>query len=643
MKVVIPIVDLQNSWDLTSGVKSLRFLTCGESINPFYEIANVALTDDPQMIMSMSPSSTPSVRVTAPPSEATHRWYNQDWFPLLDRLDPNFKVSANNEWPPNVKDGDSILIPYGVQLVYSSNQQMSAKLNYLVVEGTLIITPNNQEDLSLTTSTLLVEEGATLVIESTSTHSVEVKFDGSIDKERDPTEMMNGLISLGGLVKIKGEPVCSKMETILMAVEGDFSFIVKGQNALQCWKVGDELYLPDTQAGLDASHWGFVPHNYNPGVSQLESVSILDMVPSGDDTLIFLESPLLYSHMEGSHAAFITRSVTLRTADESTSRGHILHTGYGSFDMYNTMIQQMGRSTINEFNSAVIVDSGVKFEDGLAKMVTVSHGINQIARYALHAHHSLVPMEFIGNVVLDSPRFGIVAHNSRVTIHDNVVIAAAGTGILLEDGTETGNVTQNLVIGNGGGSGSDGRFTPSEGTDVGHGGFGIWSRTIYSTIEHNFVEGVYGQSAYAFFLHINFMNDRQVPNIAGTPEELIGKTRPEVESDYDDQLTLQTFGSFAFNNAFGSWRSALDVKYSFGTSVPGGHLFNDFNVVALASTGVALSFSWAAMSTVEFGSFLASYSNNEIVGVKCFESGIIYYDDYILDNVAHLQEGCNTA
>ena len=123
-------------------------------------------------------------------------------------------------------------------------------------------------------------------------------------------------------MKIKEEPVCSKMETILMAVEGDILSIVKDQIALQCWKIGDELYLPDTQAGLDASHWGFVPHNYNPGVSQLESVSILDMVPSGDGTLIFLES--LYSHMEGSHTPFIIRFVTLRTADEWTNRGHIL-------------------------------------------------------------------------------------------------------------------------------------------------------------------------------------------------------------------------------------------------------------------------------------------------------------------------------
>ena len=363
-KVVIPLGDLQNSWDLKSGVKSLRFLTCGESLHPIYQIADLRITDYPPVITTMAPSSTPSVRVTSPPSEATHRWYNQDWFPLLDLSDPNFKAVDNNEFPANINDGDSIMIPSGSQVLYSSGQQLSAKLNYLVIEGTLIISPQ-EENISLTSSTILVEEGATLIIESTPTHSVEIQFDGCINKESDPTEMMNGLVSLGGYVRIEGEPVCSKMETILVAIQGESSITVKNQIALQCWKVGEQLYLPDTQVGLDTSHWGF-PDNYDPAVSQLESVTILEIMATGDDTLIILENPLLHSHLEGAHAAFVTRSIVLRTSDESTDRGHILHTGHGSFDVYNTMIKKMGRSTIDEFDSAVILDSGVNFENGLA-------------------------------------------------------------------------------------------------------------------------------------------------------------------------------------------------------------------------------------------------------------------------------------
>jgi len=48
-------------------------------------------------------------------------------------------------------------------------------------------------------------------------------------------------------------------------------------------------------------------------------------------------------------------------------------------------------------------------------------------------------------------------------------VAVEGTGILLEDGTETGDVKNNYIVGDGSGSGeSDSqRFTPSQGTEFG--------------------------------------------------------------------------------------------------------------------------------------------------------------------------------
>lgn len=638
-KVVIPTVDLQNvSWDLASGVKSLRFLSCSQSQNPLYHVTDVRFTDSPPEVTTMAPSSAPSIRVTELPSEATHRWYNQDWFPIIDVSGSNFHSSGASEWPSDLNENDSVVIPVGSNVSVSSSASISTPIDYLVVRGTLIIATDN-EDLVLQVGTIVVEEGATLIISSENQHSIQIIFDGALDPTFDPTEMMNGLVSIGGNVLIKGRPVCSKMETISYANAGENIVVVDGLNALNCWSTGDEIVLPDTQEGLNATHWGFVPHDYNPSVSQEEYLKIASLRSVGDDTEITLEANLQHSHMAGAHTAYTTRSITFRTAADSVSRAHILHTGNGAFDVYNSRVEELGRSTVDEFDSTVLEDSGVQLGEGLAKMNVVSQGTNQIARYALHAHHSLVPMEFIGNVVLNSPRFGIVAHNSRVKISENVVIATAGTGILLEDGTETGEVTNNLVFGNGGGTGKDNRFTPSNGTDVGHGGFGIWSRTIYSPIEGNTVEGVFGQAAYAFFLHINFMKDRRVPDIEGTPDALIGKTRPEVESGLDDLLVLQTFGSFAQNNALGSWRSSLDVKYAFGTSVPGGHLFSDFNVVALSSSGAGVTFSWASSATIT-GSFDATASGNMIRGLSCFESGLVDYDGFSLNNVSEMNEGC---
>lgn len=72
---------------------------------------------------------------------------------------------------------------------------------------------------------------------------------------------------------------------------------------------------------------------------------------------------------------------------------------------------------------------------------------------------------------MGSPRNGFVAHNSRVQISNNVIVGADGSAIFLESGTETGVVENNFVVGTGGGTrgGDDGRFSSSNGTDMGAG------------------------------------------------------------------------------------------------------------------------------------------------------------------------------
>ena len=87
----------------------------------------------------------------------------------------------------------------------------------------------------------------------------------------------------------------------------------------------------------------------------------------------------------------------------------------------------------------------------------------------------------------------------------------------------------------------------------------------------------------------------------------------------------------ANNNALGSWRSSLDVKYAFGTSVREGHLFSNFKVIALAQSGAGATFSWASSATIN-GSFLAIDQNNVLRGVSCFESGILDYSEFTLVN-----------
>ena len=155
----------------------------------------------------MSPSSAPSVQVTAAPSEATHRFYNRDWWPVFDTFDSSFLVAENNLWPQVPGDASdyeySVLIPVGSVVTYAKVQS-STKFDKVVVEGTLLITNELYHDVSLTVSTLLVEPSGNLTITSNGPNSIEIIFHGTIDRINDPTETMNGLVSLGGNVLIEG-------------------------------------------------------------------------------------------------------------------------------------------------------------------------------------------------------------------------------------------------------------------------------------------------------------------------------------------------------------------------------------------------------------------------------------------------------
>lgn len=241
-------------------------------------------------------------------------------------------------------------------------------------------------------------------------------------------------------------------------------------------------------------------------------------------------------------------------------------------------------------------------------------------------------------------RFGIVAHNSRVSILDNVVVGVEGTAVLLEDRTETGDVRNNYVIGTGQGSGESdsARFTPSQGTEFGHGGFAIWSRTAYAAIEDNVAAGVFGESPYAFFLHINFMEHRRVPDVEGTPAALVGRTRSEVRYDvHGGALSLNTYGSFRANRCTGSWKRAFRGDY-FLMNPPEqeGHVLEDFDAVALGASGAGFAFGHSSRFTVT-GSLTAVAEGNSVVGVSVANGNLTFHDcDFSYTGVDILRSGC---
>lgn len=88
-----------------------------------------------------------------------------------------------------------------------------------------------------------------------------------------------------------------------------------------------------------------------------------------------------------------------------------------------------------------------------------------------------------------------------------------------------------------------------------HGGFGIWCRGKLALVQDNHCEGHFGFSPYAFFVHPNFISDKRVPDVSGTPPELVGKTSNEISKMLGAAgLELQSFGGFVNNTATATFK-----------------------------------------------------------------------------------------
>jgi hypothetical protein len=291
-------------------------------------------------------------------------------------------------------------------------------------------------------------------------------------------------------------------------------------------------------------------------------------------------------------------------------------------EIRNVRIEKLGRTTTDTIDSTVMQRSlSYNYEDpNLARMEVSYHGSNQIARYALHAHHSRVEALFSGNALLFSPRDGCVAHDSRVYIQDNVIVGANGTGVFLEDGTETGPVENNFIIGTGGGSRGhdDGRFASQSGLDMAHGGFAIWARGKLALIQNNRAEGHFGFAPFAFFVHPNFVSQKVVPDVPGTPPDLIGKSLKTLGHDTPGGLLLQTYGGFKGNTAKATFKVGIDLSY-FGTESASAvaSIIEGADIKSLASSGRLISTTHSAMFELDNVKLEGQVSSNTITAIWC--------------------------
>jgi hypothetical protein len=654
-RVVIPMADFvkdPEEWPNLDGVKDMYFRTCGTdySVSPRYHVRNLALTDNPPSVKewtSESPTPAPTASPTQAPttaaptkapsasptitmddlSLATHRKIHTNWYPIFGPgREPEgnaWHVVENNSWPdtstsqllsttsPEPRTA-TVFIPAGQNVVYSADDGIV--YDKVIIEGALTIKPVDA-GVKLVVGTMVVEKGGSLdILTNDSEHTVVVEFDGALDTAVDPEEIMVGILALEGSLTIKGNATPTKMAPLSQPVIAGSNTLVFNEDLL--FQVGDELVVPDTQEGLNVGHWNFPEiDDYR---DQTETCKIV--ATSGNE--VVCEVAFEHDHSTGSNVAHTTRSIVIKTSQTSTDKGHIFHTGVGKFEVRNARIENCGRTTTEVISNTVMApDTAYNFPAGFARMIVSKYAENQIARYAIHAHHSLVEAYYTGLAVLpNGGRDGMVAHNSRVYIDDNVIIGANGTGIFLEDGTETGPVINKYIIGTGGGSrgGDDGRFSSSSGIDMAHGGFGIWARGKLALIEGNHCEGHFGNAPYAFFVHPNFIKDKIVPDVTGTDPYLVGKRLRDIKPTHTNGLQLQSYGGFIGNTAVGTFQNGLELSYfSVSDSDEVGSIIEGMSVKNLAKNGRGITTIHSKLFTLNEVTIEGTVADNTITGIFC--------------------------
>ncbi len=478
----------------------------------------------------------------------------RDWIPNLSALATK-EITRDARWSDILqtgllKEGDILKIPKAITVTYDGDGAQMLKA--IVVEGALVFDP--AKSTHMTVGTIAVLGSGKLVITPGPGKTAEIVIRHNIDKVSDPAQMLGGIVALGGQVIMSGE----KNETPFVQVTGrkGSSELVSGN--VTRWKPGDEIFIAGSQGNaIDPTHWTFNVREMSRRKPFREEWEIAKVVSVREDKFI-LDRPLVYNHE--AYAANLSRAVTVKSEAKS-ERGHVMLAGNVSAKVENVRLKDLGRTSVSFEDNTLFNRNG-----GVVRL-----GTNEEGRYSLHAHHLSHPFSFSGNVIdgtpfirheseraiAGSPKWGIVNHDSFGSISKNVVIGAAGSGIVGEDGTETGFVENNLVIGTGGGSGDndDERFGVTSGSDMGHGGFGYWFRGPFMNVKNNIAIGHFNQTAYLYFLHPGFSRN-SLSNAAWIPEDIRGKARA-------DLMSLEPVREFSGNKATGYFgQAAFMVFYS---------------------------------------------------------------------------------
>ncbi|MEM7670598.1 MAG: G8 domain-containing protein, partial [Pseudomonadota bacterium] len=505
---------------------------------------------------------------------------------LLDPADATHVAVRDGAWsdPATWQGGRipgpeaNVNIPAGITVEYDIVSD--TPLNIVRVDGTLNWAVDR--DTGMLVETIIGSHMSHISIGSEdnpmgSDVSAEIVFrDTPIDLAADPTQIGNGLVTMGS-IEVSGSPqeMCLGLTE---NVEAGATRVQVGGD-LTNWNVGDTVVLMGTEEGrMVDGRW----------TSQDEERVITAINPDGTLTL---DRPLEFAHAKEQGfedqlnipVGNATRNVVFSSENPEGTRGHVMIMSDDA-DIRFAEFEELGRT-----------DTGI--ERGTDD--------NPIGRYALHLHKTGLgedagTAQIIGNAVNGSPGWGIVQHESKANVDWNFVYDVAGAGIVSETGNETGQWVGNFVSSTyGDGERVDHIRDESRG-DFGHAGVAYESQSRLIIQQDNLASG--SRYAWVFRASELFKTDDTVDELELNPADVQFNPDPLGRELVAEEAQIMAF----------SGNSAVGVEIGFDS----GHRVNVHQETDLHSQ----IFDFTAWN-VKYGIGLFNYTSNYVIKDSLFVNG----------------------
>lgn len=261
-----------------------------------------------------------------------------------------------------------------------------------------------------------------------------------LDLVNDPQQFGNGLINISGEIHLRGRNV--RQSKALVAAE-----IRAGQRVIELaappvnWRVGDEIWIPDTRQPDDVN------------AARQTEVRYISRV---NGSTITLTAPVQHNHLgwreqsgavgELFEVANVTQSIVFASENPDGTRGHWINMDHCLIDAEGYSLRDMGRTTTDPLHATTRMPDGT----------IIRIGDNQPGRYSDHDHGNPGRIGLttdwqsrrVGYSIVGGTKWGRVLHHSTYFCLDEnfAIVDCAGGGLVTETPNVYGNAFRNGVI-----------------------------------------------------------------------------------------------------------------------------------------------------------------------------------------------------